>query len=247
VRRYEGTGGDRTSLELPGDQAALIQAVLDVGKPTAIVVLSGGCVALEQFAENQANMPAIMTAGYPGFMGGTAIAKTVMGDYNPGGKLAQTWYKAGMVNELDMTSMDMSAAPGRGYRYYQNKPVWAFGHGLSYTTFDLDVQEPKGSVTQKGDKATFSVDVKNTGAVDGDEVVQLYVRARKRAAPKDHQGHQGCGISRLHVGLEGAVCGRSGQARGLEGAGAKLAQRRSALLRRKRAAERAQRGQILLR
>jgi beta-D-xylosidase 4 len=122
--------------------------------------------------------------------GATAIAQTIFGENNPGGKLPVTLYPSGYVNEVDFLDMSMEAGPGRSYRYYHGTPLFPFGHGLSYTTFDLKWSPkppPTGDQQQRtvlvapaaGARATaqmYNVNVTNTGSVAGDEVVLAFVK-----------------------------------------------------------------------
>lgn len=155
------SGGDRTSIELPGVQRELIEALHNDGKKVVLVNFSGSAVGLVPESEN---CDAILQAWYPGQMGGTAIADVLFGKANPSGKLPLTFYKS--VDQLPhFENYDME---GHTYRYFRGEPLFPFGHGLSYTTFEY------GKASVKGGKLV--IPVKNTGAVAGDEVVQLYIR-----------------------------------------------------------------------
>ena len=122
------------------------------------------------------NKLAVLSAGYPGPLGAQAIAEAVFGTYSPGGKLSNTWYPATYVDDVSMTSMSMTASPGRSYKYYEGRPTFTFGHGLSYTTFDLSVvgETHLYADTHQQEPLTIEVSIKNTGSVHGDEVVQVY-------------------------------------------------------------------------
>lgn len=109
----EGEGDDRTAIDLPGAQHKLTAAITSLGKPTTLVLINGGMVAI---AEEKESMGAIIEAFYPGYQGSAALATVLFGDYNPGGKLPITIYNASYVNEVDMFNMDMAKAPGRSYR-----------------------------------------------------------------------------------------------------------------------------------
>jgi beta-glucosidase len=155
------SGGDRTSIELPGVQRELIEALHNDGKKVVLVNFSGSAVGLVPESEN---CDAILQAWYPGQMGGTAIADVLFGKANPSGKLPLTFYRS--VDQLPhFENYDME---GHTYRYFRGEPLFPFGHGLSYTTFEY------GKASVKGGKLV--IPVKNTGSVAGDEVVQLYVR-----------------------------------------------------------------------
>ena len=166
-------GGDRTSIELPAIQKRLVKALVDAGKKVIFVNFSGSTVALKD--EDKA-CSAIVQAWYPGQEGGTAVADVLFGDFNPSGKLPLTFY-ADDSQVKDFKDYDME---GRTYRYFRGTPLYAFGHGLSYTTFKYG--RPKVKKLDDGSKALV-VKVKNTGRCDGDEIVQLYV-----SRPDDAQG-----------------------------------------------------------
>lgn len=155
------SGGDRTSIELPQIQRDLIKAIHDAGKKVVLVNFSGSAIGLVPEAEN---CEAILQAWYPGQEGGTAVADVLYGSYNPAGKLPLTFYKS--VDQLpDFENYDMA---GHTYRFFKDEPLFRFGHGLSYTSFKF------GKLRIRRHKAVIKV--KNTGGMDGDEVVQLYVR-----------------------------------------------------------------------
>eukprot|EP00005_Dracoamoeba_jomungandri_P001204 CAMPEP_0174250708 /NCGR_PEP_ID=MMETSP0439-20130205/795_1 /TAXON_ID=0 /ORGANISM="Stereomyxa ramosa, Strain Chinc5" /LENGTH=619 /DNA_ID=CAMNT_0015330847 /DNA_START=27 /DNA_END=1882 /DNA_ORIENTATION=+ len=122
----EREGFDRTSITLPGVQAEFSKQILELGKPTVVVLMNGGMLAVEYEKENS---PAIIEAGFPGYQGGQALADVIFGNYNPGGKLPYTIYQADYVNQVDMLSMDMTKAPGRSYRYFTGTPLFPFGFG----------------------------------------------------------------------------------------------------------------------
>lgn len=168
---------DRLTLLLPGNQYELIKSVAAVNPNTIVVIQSLGMVEVDQFKDNP-NVAAIIWTGFNGQAQGTAIAKILFGEANPGGKLNATWYKS--LNDLpDITDYNLRGGNGKNGRtyWYFNKDVsYEFGYGLSYTTFEYsDFTISKAAITPN-DKITISVDVKNTGNVDGDEVVQVYVR-----------------------------------------------------------------------
>jgi len=173
---------DRVNITLPGVQDQFAQAVLSVGKPTVFVLFNGGAVAIEWL---HGNADAIIEAFYPGFQGGTAIASAIFGDYNPGGKMPYTTYKADYVKQVDIQSMDMRKAPGRTYKYFQGDVLYPFGFGLSYTKFTLALYNryiPPLS-NQLSDSIVLFIMVENVGKVAGDEVVQLYFTPPPTADP----------------------------------------------------------------
>jgi beta-glucosidase len=181
---YDGfDGGDRTKIELPAVQTATLKKLAKLGKPVVLVNLSGSAIALNWEDEN---LDAILQAWYPGQEGGTAIADVLFGDYNPGGRLPVTFYKS-VADLPEFTDYDME---GRTYRYFKGEPLYPFGYGLSYTTFaysNLSVA-PKVATS---DKVKVTVDVENTGARDGNEVVQLYVKIDDAAVPVPIHALQG--------------------------------------------------------
>jgi beta-glucosidase len=160
-------GGDRTSIELPGAQQRLLERIVAVGKPTVLVLLNGSALAVNWA---QANVPAIVEAWYPG-QAGNAIADVLFGDYNPAGRLPVTFY--GSVS--DLPASDDYRMAGRTYRFFKGQPLYAFGHGLSYTTFTYANLRTSADSAGTNDTLLVSVDVANSGKRSGDEVVQMYV------------------------------------------------------------------------
>ena len=159
-------GGDRTDIELPEVQLNLLKALKATGKPVVFVLCSGSSMALPWESQN---LDAILEAWYPGQAGGTAVADVLFGDYNPAGRLPLTFYSS--TNELpDYEDYNMNK--GRTYRYYEGKPIYPFGHGLSYTTFEYST----ASMSQDKEAVCLNVNVKNSGKFDGEEVVQVYIR-----------------------------------------------------------------------
>ena len=154
--------GDRTSIELPQAQRDILRALHEAGKKIVFVNCSGSAVALTP--EQQETCDAIVQAWYPGEQGGTAIADVLFGDYNPSGKLSVTFYK----DDSQLPAFDEYKMEGRTYRYFRGEPLYPFGYGLSYTTFDISKPQYKNNKVR--------VTVKNTGSREGTEVVQVYVR-----------------------------------------------------------------------
>lgn len=161
VREPGFDDGDRTSIELPAPQREILRALHEAGKKIVFINCSGSAVALTP--ENEI-CDAILQAWYPGEQGGHAVADVIFGDYNPSGKLPVTFYK----DDSQLPAFDDYLMAGRTYRYLKQAPLYQFGHGLSYTTFDIS--KPKYS----NDKVT--VRVKNTGKRAGTEIVQVYMR-----------------------------------------------------------------------
>ncbi|KAG1688059.1 hypothetical protein DVH05_023850 [Phytophthora capsici] len=167
---------DRNNIELPSIQMKLLERVRAVGKPTVVVLINGGVLGAEDII---LHTDALVEAFYPGFFGSRAMADVLFGNVNPGGKLPVTMYRSDYVNQVKMTSMDMTASPGRSYRYFKGKPVFPFGWGLSYTSFSLVRADKAVQVVSKTRNATVSVILSNNGPVDGDEVVFAFFRPLK--------------------------------------------------------------------
>ena len=167
---------DRLTLLLPGNQVDLIKAVAAANPNTIVVMQTLGCVEVEEF-KNLVNIPGIIWTGYNGQAQGAAIASILFGDANPGGKLNGTWYKS--VKDLpeitDYTLRGSKGKNGRTFWYFDKDVSYEFGYGLSYTTFEYSNFKISKSKITPQDKITVSVDVKNTGKYDGDEVVQIYM------------------------------------------------------------------------
>ena len=159
-------GGDRTSIELPKVQRDFLKALKAAGKQVIFVNCSGSAIALTPETES---CDAIVQAWYPGQEGGTAVADVLFGDQNPEGKLSVTFYK----NDSQLPDYEDYSMKGRTYRYF-NDALFPFGYGLSYTTFEVGEAATSGKPGEAG--FTVSVPVKNTGARQGAEVVQLYIR-----------------------------------------------------------------------
>ena len=162
-------GGDRTTIELPAQQTALLEALQQTGKPVVFVNCSGGAMAFPWAAEH---LPAILQAWYPGQSGGTALADILFGDCNPSGRLPVTFYRS----TADLSPFDDYAMKNRTYRYFTGEPLYPFGYGLNYTRFEYEKIAISSSQAKTDGKFTVSFELKNTGSRAGDEVVQLYVR-----------------------------------------------------------------------
>jgi len=168
-------GGDRTELNMPKVQEELLRAVHATGKPVVLLLFSGGGISVN-WAD--ANVPAIVQAWYPGEEGGAAIADVLFGDYNPTGKLPVTFYKsASQLPPFADYRME-----GKTYRYFKGDPLYPFGHGLSYTKFEYGKLKMKKSV-KAGEPVQVSAEVRNTGALAGEEVVQLYLTDMAASVP----------------------------------------------------------------
>ena len=161
--------GDRTTLALPATQRALLAAISALGKPVTLVLTTGSALS---FDPAQAN--AVLLAWYYGQRGGEAIAEAILGETNPAGRLPVTFYRS----EADLPPFADYGMDGRTYRYFAGSPLYAFGHGLSYTTFAYR------ALTVDAATATARVTLVNTGGRAGDEVVQLYVRDARPGRPR---------------------------------------------------------------
>ncbi|SHE76542.1 beta-glucosidase [Mariniphaga anaerophila] len=169
-------GGDRTKLLLPQLQRDLMDAVQKTGKPVVLVLLNGSALAINRADEY---LDAILSAGYPGQEGGHAVADVLFGDYNPAGRLPVTYYKS--VNQLP--SFEEYNMNGRTYRYFSGEPLYPFGYGLSYTTFEYENLQVPAEI-KTGDSLIVKVKVTNTGLLAGEEVVQLYISDEEASTPR---------------------------------------------------------------
>jgi beta-glucosidase len=161
-------GGDRTSLDLPKEEQQLLEAVAATGKPLVVVVMSGSAIAVNWAKEHAS---AILQAWYPGEEGGTAIAETLAGVNNPAGRLPVTFY-TGIDQLPEFTDYSMA---NRTYRYFTGTPLYPFGYGLSYSSFEYSGLRLAKEEIAAGEPLEVAVDVQNTSGRDGDEVVQTYL------------------------------------------------------------------------
>lgn len=167
--------GDKPNLNLPGLQDEVLKTAYESGKPVVLVLLSGSALAVNWADEH---IPAILQAWYPGAQGGRAVAEVLFGERSPEGKLPVTFYRS--ADELpDFTDYSMK---GRTYRYMTGEPLYPFGYGLSYTSFDIsNVRADSDRVTEAG--VTVCALVKNTGAMAGGETLQAYVKVCREGTP----------------------------------------------------------------
>jgi beta-glucosidase len=161
-------GGDRTSLDIPAPEEALVRAAASAGKPLVVVLMNGSALAA-RWEKEHAN--AVLEAWYPGEEGGAAIANTLSGLNNPAGRLPVTFYRD--VSQLP--HFENYSMKGRTYRYFTGTPLWPFGFGLSYTSFRYSPLVLPSTPVRAGEPVHVSVWVTNAGKVAGDEVVQLYL------------------------------------------------------------------------
>lgn len=191
----ESEGIDRQHITLPPVQLKLLQRVLEANSRTVLVLLNGGPVSLarpsfegKRQASCEMNIPAVLDMFWAGEEGGTAIAEVLFGDYNPSGRLPYTVY----LHDRDlppMTQYDISK--GFTYMYLDERPEYAFGHGLSYTTFGYNNIKISPTQIASNGKVHVRVDVQNTGTRAGAEVVQLYVRHADSGAKWPHEQLEG--------------------------------------------------------
>ncbi len=178
-----GESASRSTIDLPGRQLELLQAVMATGKPVVLVLLNGRPLNITWAAQN---VPSILEAWYPGSEGGNAVADLLFGDAVPGGKLPFTWIKNAGQSPF-YYSHNLTQNPGEQEKRYWNEkavPLYPFGYGLSYTNFafsNLKVSQPEIKI---GNTAEVTVDVKNTGSRAGDEVVQLYIHQQAGGASR---------------------------------------------------------------
>ncbi|OQP46164.1 glycosyl hydrolase [Niastella yeongjuensis] len=162
-------GGDKPDMNLPAAHIAFMKALRKANKKPIIAVITGGSAvdisAIEPYAD------AILLAWYPGEQGGNALADLLFGKVSPAGRLPVTFYQS----FADVPAYDNYAMKGRTYRYFSGKVQYPFGYGLSYTSFAYEWQKMPANIRTANDSVSFSIKVKNTGSMDGDEVVQVYV------------------------------------------------------------------------
>jgi beta-glucosidase len=169
------SGGDRVDIGLPASQQKLMEEIVAVGKPVILVLMNGSALAVTWARDH---VPAIVEAWYPGQAGGDAIADVLFGDYNPAGRLPVTFYRsADQLPAFTDYRMD-----GRTYRYFSGDPLYPFGYGLSYSTFEYRNLHLPAKATA-GEPLAVSVEVRNSGQTPGEEVVELYVKHIGAAVP----------------------------------------------------------------
>jgi beta-glucosidase len=188
---FEGFNeGDRTRIELPAVQEDLIKALQATGRPVIFVNCSGSAVAMPWEAKH---LPAIIQAWYPGEEGGRAVAEVLFGNMNPAGRLPITFYRA----TKELPAFDDYSMNNRTYRYFNGKPLFAFGHGLSYTRFKYGGGKLEAEDFRAADTVKLSFVLMNAGKCDGDEVAQVYFRELNSGLPQSKPAL--CGFTRVHL------------------------------------------------
>ena len=182
------SGGDRTRIELPVCQTALLKALQATGRPVVFVNCSGSAIGMPWEAEH---LPAILQAWYPGQAGGTAVANVLFGKTNPGGRLPVTFYRS----TTDLPAFTDYSMTNRTYRYFTGKPLFAFGHGLSYTTFKYGKPTLSRKTANPAVTVLLTIPVTNTGKREGDEVVQVYYHPKQ--SPQSRIRQALCGFRRI--------------------------------------------------
>ena len=191
ANNFDGfAGGDRTRIELPSVQTDLLKALAATHKPVIFVNCSGSAMAMPWEAKK---LPAILQAWYPGEQGGRAVAEILFGDVNPSGHLPLTFY----ASTADLPDFGDYSMSNRTYRYFNGKPEFAFGHGLSYTKFKFQSSRLESQKITADGAARVTFTVKNTGKLDGDEVAQVYFRHVNSSVPQPKMAL--CGFARVQL------------------------------------------------
>ncbi|MGA2245774.1 MAG: glycoside hydrolase family 3 C-terminal domain-containing protein [Verrucomicrobiota bacterium] len=188
---YNGfSGGDRTRIELPAVQEDLLKALQATGKPVVFVNCSGSAISMPWETEH---LPAIVQAWYPGEQGGRAVGEVLFGEANPSGRLPVTFYKS----TADLPPFDDYSMSNRTYRYFGGKPLFAFGHGLSYTKFDYRGFKLTKTSVAAGEPVQLTFTLKNGGQTAGAEVAQVYFRHLHSPVPQPRLAL--CSFTRLDL------------------------------------------------
>lgn len=183
------SGGDRTSLDLPKEEEDLLKALKKTGKPLVVVLMNGSPLSVNWANENA---DAILESWYSGEEGGTAVAQTLAGVNNPAGRLPLTFYKG--IEQLP--NFDDYSMQNRTYRYFKGQPLYPFGFGLSYSSFQYRNLKLSSTELHEAEPLGLEVDVSNTSDRDGDEVVQVYLTFPKLSGAPDRAL---VGFTRVHV------------------------------------------------
>jgi beta-glucosidase len=174
------SGGDRTDIDLPAVQEDLLKALHDTGKPMVVVLMNGSALAANW---SQQNAKAVLEAWYPGEVGGTAIAETLDGKNNPGGRLPVTFY----ASNDQLPAFDDYSMKNRTYRYFDGTPLYGFGYGLSYSRFAYSGLKLSSQTVNAGDTLTVEAEVRNTGSRAADEVAEVYLTPPKTDVSPIHE------------------------------------------------------------
>ena len=188
-KNFDQEGGDRENIQLSIDQEIFIQEIFKSNPKTVAVLEAGNSMSIDWINKN---IPAVLNAWYPGEQGGNAVADVLFGAYNPAGRLPITYYNN--IGELPAMN-DYDISKGRTYQYFMGMPLYAFGHGLSYTAFEYS----NLAIQQTDTSLHVGFTLKNTGSFDGDEVAQVYVKLPARNIPmpiKELKGFKRLNIKR---------------------------------------------------
>ncbi|MGC1482777.1 MAG: beta-glucosidase BglX [Candidatus Acidiferrum sp.] len=174
AQNMSGEAASRESLDLPGQEEQLLEAVAATGKPVVLILMNGRPLNIKWASEH---VPAILDVWYPGTQGGNAVANLLFGDAVPGGKLPITWPRDVGQVPIYYSHNTTQAPDNEGKRYWdeESTPLYPFGYGLSYSTFNFSNVKLSRTEIKPGDTIDVSVDVENTGAASADEVAQLYI------------------------------------------------------------------------
>lgn len=179
--KQEGEEHDRSNCTLPGLQPQLVEAIGALNKPTVMVLIHGGAMCLGSLKDS---VPAIVDAFYGGEQGADAIAAVLFGDHNPSGKLPVTMYPPEYLFQNPLTQMSVTAPPGRTHLYYTGKPEFAFGTGLSYSQWAVELNNVNVELATDRVSADFSVKLSNKGPMAGQQRVLAFLRLRSTPAHK---------------------------------------------------------------
>ena len=183
----EGFTGDKKDLLLPKSQRDLIKTVCERETPVVLVNMTGSAIDFEEGCKADA----IIQAWYPGAMGGKAISDLIFGEYSPSGKLPVTFYK----NTNKLPDFEDYSMENRTYKFFREEPLYPFGYGLGYTTFAVADMKADQSKFRPGEGVTVSFKIRNTGDMEGDEIVQIYVRDEEASVRVPV--HKLCGMKRI--------------------------------------------------
>ncbi len=190
-KKNEFEGKDRLDLALPKEQRELIERVCEANPATVVVLINGGPLAIDEI---DANVPAILETWYPSEQAGHAVADAIFGDFNPAGRLPITFYSS---REPLAPLGEVEVSRGQTYLWFKGKPLYPFGYGLSYTRFEYGVLRLDRAQASAKDLLQASVEVRNVGGRDGDEVVQIYARRLTSSVPMPRK--QLCAFRRIRI------------------------------------------------